>query len=85
MLVQVVVVVEAAALGGFPCRCNVPQCTPASSSIEGEGEGEGEEEFMGGCSVAWDLLLPSLRRWSGTDGRTPLQIHKRKHQPDSRT
>jgi hypothetical protein len=51
--------------------------------LEGEGEddGEGEEEF----SVTRDPLLPSLKRWSGTDGRTPLQIHKRKHQPVSRT
>jgi hypothetical protein len=40
-----------------------------------------------GCSVAWDPLLPSLRRWSATNGssRIPLQIHKRKHQPVSRT
>ncbi len=45
MLEHVVVVVAAAALGGLPCRCNVPQCAPASSSIEGEGAGE--EEVMG--------------------------------------
>jgi hypothetical protein len=38
-----------------------------------------------GCSVAWDPHVLSIRRWSGTDGHTPLQIHKRKHQPVSRT
>jgi hypothetical protein len=45
VLVQVVVVVAEAALGGLPCCCNGPQCELASSSIEGEGEGE--EEVMG--------------------------------------
>ena len=61
MLVHVVVVVVAAAWGGFPCRCNVPQGAPASSSIagEGEGEGEGEEESMGRHRV-FSRMGPSL-------------------------
>ncbi len=69
------------------------RCHPAvraSLFLQGEDEGEpgeGEEDSWADtvCSVAWYPLLPSLRRWLGTDGRTPLQIHKRKHQPVTRT
>jgi hypothetical protein len=85
--VQVVVVV-AAALGDLLCRCNVPQCAPASSSrvrVRMTVRTRRSSRADTGGSVAWNPLLPSLRRWSGTDGRTPLQIHKRKHQPVSRT
>ena len=86
MLVQVVVVVVvvAAALRGFPCRCNVPQGVPPSR-VRVRVRARRSSWADTGCSVAWDPLLPSLRRWSGTDGCTPLQIHKRKHQPVSRT
>jgi hypothetical protein len=89
LLVHVVVVV-AAALGGFPCRCNVPQVEPASSSrvrMRMTVRTRRSSWADTGCSVAWDPLLPSLRRWLATNGssRIPLQIHKRKHQPVSRT
>ncbi len=76
MHVVVVVAVVAAALGGFPCRCNVHQCTPASSSIEGEGEGEGEgeEEFMGRHRV-FGRMGPSLTFTQAMVGHKWFESH----------